>query len=113
MCELLGMSFNMPVGCRFSFKRFAKRGANNPHGGGIALYPEGSRVVQVLKEPLEAGASDLVKYIGKHVQFSSNIFLSHIRQATLEISYANTHPFVREFNGREYAFAHNGTLFNY
>ena len=40
MCELLGMSFNRPVGCGFSFRGFAKRGVDNPHGWGIALYPE-------------------------------------------------------------------------
>ncbi|MGB4311782.1 MAG: class II glutamine amidotransferase [Natronincolaceae bacterium] len=113
MCELLGMSFNRLVGCRFSFERFAKRGVDNPHGWGIALYPEGSRAVQVLKEPLKAGTSKLAEFVGKYTHFNSDIFLSHIRHATSEISYANTHPFVRELNGREYAFAHNGTLFNY
>lgn len=113
MCELLGMSFNRAVGCRFSFERFAKRGVDNPHGWGIALYPEGSRAAQVLKEPLKAGTSKLAEFVGKYTHFNSDIFLSHIRYATSEVSYANTHPFVGELNGREYAFAHNGTLFNY
>ena len=40
MCELLGMNFNGPVYCGFSFRGFTNRGNRNPDGWGIALYPE-------------------------------------------------------------------------
>ncbi len=113
MCELLGMSFNKPIECEFSFQRFTKRSTGNPDGWGIALYPGGGRAIQVLKEPLKAGLSELAEFVKDYPHFCSNIFLSHIRRATSEVSYANTHRFVREFNGKEYAFAHNGQLFNY
>lgn len=112
MCELLGMSFNRPVECGFSFRGFTRRSIDNPDGWGIALYPEGSKAVQVIKEPLKARSSKLAEFV-ENYDFYSNIFLSHIRYATSEISFANTHPFARELNGREYAFAHNGVLHNY
>lgn len=110
MCELLGMSFNKPVKCGFSFRGLTGRSIDNPDGWGIALYPEGGKAVQVIKEPLKAESSKLAEFV-KNYDFYSNIFLSHIRKASSgSESYANTHPFIRELNGREYAFAHNGTL---
>lgn len=37
MCELSGMSFNLPVRPNISFRGFRQRGENNPHGWGIEL----------------------------------------------------------------------------
>ena len=113
MCELLGMNFNRPVSCGFSFRGFSNRGNPNLHGWGIALYPEGSKAVQVFKEPLQARSSELVEFVKNYGRLRSNSFISHVRYATSEVCYDNTHPFVREFQGREYAFAHNGALSNY
>jgi predicted glutamine amidotransferase len=113
MCELLGINFNKPVSCGFSFRGFARRSNLNPHGWGIALYPEGDKAVQVIKESLRAGASELAGFVKHYPCFHSHVFLSHVRYATSKVCYANTHPFVREVNGREYAFAHNGVLTNY
>ena len=113
MCELLGMNFNRPVSCGFSFRGFSNRGNPNPHGWGIALYPEGGKAVQVFKEPLRARSSELAEFVNNYGRLRSNSFISHVRYATSEVGYHNTHPFVREFQGREYAFAHNGVLSNY
>ncbi len=89
MSELLGMNFNRPVKCRFSFRGLTGRSIDNPHGWGIALYPEGSKAVQVIKEPLKAEASRLAEFV-ENYDFYSNIFLSHIRYAASRISYENT-----------------------
>ena len=112
MCELLGMSFNQPVKPTLSFRGFRHGGENNPHGWGLAYYPDIS--VQVIKEPIKASGSSLSEFIKNYQQIKSRIFISHVRYTSVgEKSHKNTHPFQRELNGRDFVFAHNGTLHNY
>ncbi len=42
----------------------------------------------------------------------SRIYIAHVRHKTIggPPTHADTHPFLREFLGRDYFFAHNGTL---
>ena len=109
MCELLGMSFNLPVRPTFSFDVFRKRGEKHPDGWGLAYYPDES--AQIIKEPLKAGKSKLSKFLKDYKEVKSKIFISHVRSSsTGEISHKDTHPFCRELIGKEYIFAHNGTL---
>lgn len=110
MCELLGMAFNQAVQANFSFRGFVHRGAQNRDGWGIAYYPGEEFVAQVMKEPLEADCSSLAEFIQKDKNICSPVFISHVRYATSEVCYANTHPFYRVLRGREYVFAHNGCL---
>jgi predicted glutamine amidotransferase len=111
MCELFGMSFNLPVSPTFTFRGFTKRGKYNPDGWGIALYPDGGKASQIIKEPINAEDSSLAEYIREVPKFCSKIYISHVRfSSSGKISYWNTHPFLRELNGKEYCFAHNGTL---
>ncbi|HHV95249.1 MAG TPA: winged helix-turn-helix transcriptional regulator [Clostridiaceae bacterium] len=112
MCELLGMNFNEPISPTFTFRGFTKRGDFNPDGWGIALYPNGGLAVQIIKEPVNAYTSRLANYIiNTSGNFTSKIYISHVRQKSRgESVYRNTHPFSRELNGRDYCFAHNGTL---
>ncbi len=110
MCELLAMSFNVPVKPEISFRGFRHRGRRNPHGWGLGFYPDGGRAAQVIKEPCEAGRSALAGFVREY-PFRSRIFIGHVRSASRgEVAYENTHPFVREMNGREFIFAHNGTV---
>lgn len=110
MCELLGMSFNLPVKPSISFRGFRYRGENNPHGWGIAFYPDES--AQVIKEPIKAGKSSLSEFLKDYEEVRSKIFFGHVRYATVgKNSQKNTRPFYRELNGKEYVFAHNGTLY--
>ncbi|OQX05447.1 MAG: hypothetical protein BWK76_27480 [Desulfobulbaceae bacterium A2] len=109
MCELLGMNFNQPVRCTFSFRGFRHRGVNNPHGWGIARY-EGN-VCQIFKEPLNAARSQLADFLGNYDKFSSKMFIGHVRFATRgNLLLENTHPFSRTFRKREVVLAHNGTV---
>ncbi len=108
MCELLGISFNEPVDIDFTFRGFRYRGERNPHGWGLAYYPD--EAAQILKEPLRANKSALANLFSK-LSIYSKIFISHVRYSSRgSVSYKNTHPFHRELNGKEYVFAHNGTL---
>ena len=112
MCELLGMSFNLPVRPSISFRGFRYRGESNPHGWGIAFYQDES--AQVVKEPVKVGKSSLSKFLQDYQEVKSKIFIAHVRYTSVgSKSHKNTHPFYRELNGKEYVFAHNGTLRNY
>jgi len=112
MCELLGLCFNQPVQPRISFRAFRRRGEDNPHGWGLAFYPGKSALI--LKEPLESVVSALSTFVQEYPYIKSKIFIAHVRRTSIgSISYDNTHPFSRELNGKEYVFAHNGTLRNF
>ena len=112
MCELLGMSANVPTDICFSFAGLMRRGgATGPHqdGWGISFFEDGKGV----REFKDSGASchsELAKFV-KHYPIKSHIVLSHIRQANSgKVSLANTHPFSREMWGFPWVYVHNGQL---
>ncbi|MEN8175380.1 MAG: class II glutamine amidotransferase [Pseudomonadota bacterium] len=111
MCELFAMSSRIPTSVSFSLERLARRGgAEGLHrdGWGVAFY-EG-RDAFLLREPLAASESELVRYIEHHGP-PSELVISHIREATFgERALRNTQPFVRELGGHTHVFAHNGDL---
>jgi glutamine amidotransferase len=116
MCELLGISCSVKVRPGRYFKTFRRRGEElpegegNPDGWGIALYPDG-RAVQVIKEHIPAASSKLSEFLSTYEHLCSKIFVAHVRKASRGfVTYSNTHPFSREVGGRDYAFAHNGTI---
>jgi len=111
MCELFGLSSNLPVTATFSLEAFARHGGDTgPHrdGWGIAYFEDGD--ARLIKEAGPAAESDWVNFVKQH-HLRSRIILSHIRKATRgQISFANTQPFIRELGGRMHIFAHNGDL---
>jgi predicted glutamine amidotransferase len=116
VCELLGISSSTKVRPARYFKTFRRRGQElqegmgNPDGWGIALYPDG-KSVQLIKEPLPAASSKLSEFLATYEHLCSKIFVAHVRKASRGVvTYSNSHPFSREVSGREYAFAHNGTI---
>jgi len=112
ICELLGLAFNESIDPKISFMGFRQRGEHNPHGWGIAFYPDES--AQVLKEPIKTRNSELCQFISKYEQIRSKIIIAHVRLSSgSPVAHKNTHPFHRELHGREFVFAHNGTLNNY
>ncbi len=112
MCELLGMGFNFPVNPKISFIGFQQRGDANPDGWGLAWYPDES--AQVVKEQLTVGKSKLSRFLMNFAELYSSVFIGHVRKASISgLAYKNTHPFLRECNGKDYTFAHNGTLRKY
>lgn len=111
MCELFAMSSALPTSVSFSLTRLASHGgAEGPHrdGWGVAFY-EG-RDALVLREPLAASESDLVRHIERHGPPSA-LVVSHIRYASLgKRALRNTQPFVRELGGHRHVYIHNGDL---
>lgn len=112
MCELLALSFNKKVNAQISFTGFRKRGNKNPDGWGFAFYPD--KAAQIFKEPKNAADSKLSDFIRNYPWIESNTFIAHVRRASKgSKKFCNAHPFSRELFGREYIFAHNGTLENF
>ena len=118
MCELLGISCSTKVRPGRYFKTFRLRGQElpegegNPDGWGIALYPDG-KAVQVIKEHIPAASSKLSEFLSTYEHLCSKIFVAHVRKASRGVvTYSNSHPFCREVGGKDYVFAHNGTVRN-
>ena len=111
MCELLGMSANVPTDIVFSFTGLMQRGGlTGPHrdGWGIAFY-EG-RGLRLFQDPAPSCDSEVARLVQRY-PIKSETVIGHIRQANVgKVSLANTHPFVRELWGRNWCFAHNGQL---
>lgn len=110
MCELMGMSFERPVPAAFSIREFALRCEDNADGWGFAWYPDQS--LAIIKEPLKWRDSPHSHFLESYHNVQSRIYMAHVRHKTTggEPTHADTHPFRRELAGREYCFAHNGTL---
>jgi len=111
MCDLLGLSFNIPITAKISLDIFQQRGRVNPDGWGLAFYKDDR--LQIIKEANSATKSNLFDFMEKYTH--SKTIISHVRRSTRGIpSYLNTHPFYRRLRtksmDREFAFAHNGTL---
>ncbi|MGS0941174.1 class II glutamine amidotransferase [Pseudomonas luteola] len=111
MCELLGMSANVPTDITFSLTGLMQRGGRTgPHrdGWGVALY-EG-RGLHMFKDSMPGADSEVARMIQGY-PLKSRTVIAHIRHANVgSVNLANTHPFVRELGGRYWCFAHNGQL---
>lgn len=111
MCELLGMSANVPTDICFSFTGLIQRGGKTgPHsdGWGIVFY-EG-KGFRTFKDPQSSCDSKIAELVQRYPIKSCSV-ISHIRQANRgAVNLANTHPFTREIWGRHWTFAHNGQL---
>ena len=111
MCELLGMSANVPTDICFSFTGLMRRGgATGPHrdGWGVAFY-EG-RGCRSFHDPNPGANSEIANLVQRY-SIKSTIVISHIRNANRgRVCLENTHPFMRELWGRFWTFAHNGQL---
>jgi len=110
MCELFGMSCNKQVTVNFIWRGFIKRGLIHRDGWGVAFYPDGFSAC-VIKEPRPSDKSPMAEFLKLSNFIRSKIVISHVRfKSRGERAYFNTHPFVRELFGREWVFAHNGTI---
>ncbi|MBV1961907.1 MAG: class II glutamine amidotransferase [Immundisolibacteraceae bacterium] len=111
MCELLGMSANVPTDITFSFAGLMQRGgATGPHrdGWGISFYEgKGYRDVH---DPEPSADSKLARFMQGY-PIKSHTVICHIRKANRgRVCLENTHPFSRELWGQTWSFAHNGQL---
>jgi predicted glutamine amidotransferase len=115
MCELLGINDNYEINPEFSFKELKVRGGGtraHRHGWGIGLYEQNGKANIDYKEPKPAYNSPLAQEIASgRLPLSSKIFIAHIRyKSSGEPTINNTHPFKQHLFGKDWIFAHNGTL---
>ena len=111
MCELLGMSANVPTDICFSFKGLRERGGKTgPHkdGWGVAFYQ--GKGVSTFKDANPSYQSEIARLISDY-PIKSTAVVAHIRQANSGgVGLENTHPFTRTLWGRYWTYAHNGQL---
>ena len=111
MCELLGLSSNLPATLSLSLDRLAGHGApptSIRDGWGVAYYDGAD--VRLIKDAGAANESDWLRFVSHH-DLRSDIVMAHIRKATVGArSYRNAQPFLREMAGRMHCFAHNGGM---
>ena len=111
MCELLGMSANVPTDICFSFAGLSRRGGETgPHvdGWGIVFYEKNG--VREFKDYMPSCRSSLSQFLSEY-PIKSHIVISHIRQANVGgVGLENTHPFQRELWGQAWSYAHNGQV---
>jgi glutamine amidotransferase len=111
MCELLGMSANVPTDICFSFKGLRERGGKTgPHkdGWGVAFYQ--GKGVSTFKDADPSYQSEIARLISDY-PIKSTAVVAHIRQANSGgVGLENTHPFTRALWGRYWTYAHNGQL---
>ncbi len=117
MCQLLGMSANVPTDMAFSLSGLLERGGRcGPHrdGWGVALYTgtafRADSAFQLWREASAGSESTLAQALVREA-VKARIGIAHVRQANVGgVELANTHPFVRDHAGRRWTFAHNGQL---
>ncbi len=111
MCQLMGMSANVPTDAQFSFTGLIERGGGTDihrDGWGIVFYR--GRGIHEFRDPQPGFDSDIARLV-KVSGIKSKTVISHIRRANVgNIRIENTHPFVRELWGNYWTFAHNGQL---
>ena len=111
MCQLLALNCAEPNDVTFSFTGFTARGGVTDHhvdGWGVAYFEEKSWRLFVDNQP--ASSSPMAAFLKEHPIRSRNV-IAHIRKATQGSSRVeNCHPFMREFKGRQWVFAHNGDI---
>jgi len=111
MCELLGMSANVPTDICFSFAGLMRRGgATGPHNDGWGISFFEGKGVREFKDVGASAESEIARFV-KNYPIKSHLVISHIRQANSgRVCLENTHPFTRVLWAHNWVFAHNGQL---
>jgi len=109
MCELFGISSNKSVKAEYLLKEFFSKSKIHPDGWGVAWYSD-EKLAGMVKEPVPAYKSKLAEFFAERVE--SKLIIAHIRKKSRgsNLSYVNTHPFVRRLQGKDLVFAHNGDV---
>lgn len=110
MPQFLALSFEGDLAPSFDL-HCLRPGRRAPDGWGIGYYPGGGLSAAVLKEPAPPAGSMRSEMVRAWEHLESALFLMHIRVATWgTVNDANTQPFSRSWGGRDWLFAHGGSL---
>jgi transglutaminase-like putative cysteine protease/predicted glutamine amidotransferase len=111
MPNLLAMSFEGPLAPCIELQCLRPGGSRVPDGWGIGFYPGGEPSASILKEPAPPEGSIRSQIVKAWEHLEASILMLHVRAARWgSISDANTQPFQRSWAGRDWLFAHSGSL---
>ncbi|MEZ4472992.1 MAG: class II glutamine amidotransferase [bacterium] len=109
MPNLLAMSFEGTLAPAFDLR--CLDGGRAPDGWGIGFYPGEEPAATVIKEHAPPGQSLRQELVKAWQNLASSMFVVHLRKAQWGgLSDANTQPFLRSHAGRDWLFAHAGSL---
>lgn len=109
MCDLFALSAAKNFTASASLPLFAVRGRKNVHGWGIGFFRK--------RQPVVEKSAERVYYEGHlHESFqrlarvvNSSVIVAHIRyKSSGEVDECHAHPFILDFWGQSWLFAHNG-----
>jgi glutamine amidotransferase len=111
MCQLFALNCNVPSAVTFSFTGFSARGGDTgEHADGFGLAFHDGAACRLFVDAGRASDSALAEFLRSH-PIQARTVLAHIRKATQgPVQLSNSHPFVREWQGRHWSFCHNGDL---
>ncbi len=112
MCELFGANLLTEISLNGMLAEFFSHSVMHPHGWGLATFQHNSDIPNIIKEPIRAIDSQILKQILKK-DIHENVVLGHIRYATIgKIKSENCHPYTYKdkFN-RQWTLIHNGTIY--
>lgn len=95
LCELLGMSANVPTDITFSFRGLAVRGGQSgPHRDGFGIVFYRGKGIQEFRDEAPSCQSPVAELVQNLPIRSTNV-IAHVRQANAgAINLENTHPFI-------------------
>jgi predicted glutamine amidotransferase len=111
MCQLFALNCNVPAAVTFAFTGFSLRGGlTGEHADGFGVAFHDGEVCRTFIDEGRASDAPLAEFLRQH-PYRARTVLAHIRKATQgAVKLSNCHPFVREWQGRQWSFAHNGDL---
>ncbi len=111
MPNLLVMSFEGLLAPLFTLHHQVEQ-VERPDGWGVGYYGHGKEMATVFKEAAPPKGKRQPALVHGGQQLTSSVFLLQVRHARWgsEDSLANTQPFTRSWRGRDWMFAHGGSL---
>ncbi len=108
MGELFAVGASAPLRFSFRFRGMDRRRGYREEGWGITVLQ--GRAALTFKEPASRPDPATAQMLADGRALRGEGAVAYIRRWTHSASLANCHPFVRELGGREWAFAHNGSV---
>jgi predicted glutamine amidotransferase len=109
MCDLFALSASHHYSAATSLPLFAVRGRKNVHGWGIGFFRQRIPVVEKSGDQVFADGRLHVSFQRLARVVNSPIILAHIRyKSSGVVDECHAHPFVLDFWGQSWIFAHNG-----
>jgi predicted glutamine amidotransferase len=109
MCDLFALSATRHDSAATSLPLFAARGRANVHGWGIGFFRKRQPIVEKSGEKVYADGRLHGSFQRLARVVTSPIILAHVRyKSSGKVDECHAHPFVLDFWGQTWLFAHNG-----